>query len=159
MLVSLREQRTLDVRNRAERLLCEDTSLPLVVALMLLQQELLGRPRRLLREGTVAIWDESERMKKERYLFLFNDVLLITKKEGRRDYWLKVYISLRSEIIVEDVRESPSKLFFPRTFPFTLCSGISYIRTKENFYYIWHKPASSRHVGERAAKVLQGKLT
>merc|ERR1711988_1861481 len=72
-------------------------------------KELLGRPRRLLREGTVAIWDESERMKKERYLFLFNDVLLITKKEGRRDYWLKVYISLRSEIIVEDVRESPTE--------------------------------------------------
>jgi len=56
------------------------------------------------REGELYVWDEKKRAKKKRYAFLFNDVMLLTKKEGPKKYWLRVYITLRSPYVqVEDV--------------------------------------------------------
>jgi len=57
----------------------------------------------------VGVFNPNERRTKRRYLFLFNDVLLLTKKEGKRSYWLKVFIALRSTLRVEDVPDSASK--------------------------------------------------
>lgn len=68
--------------------------------------ELVASGRRFVKEGDVQVWSVKERMKKSRHLFLFNDVLLITKKEGKKKYWLKVYISLKSELKVQDVQDS-----------------------------------------------------
>jgi hypothetical protein len=49
------------------------------------------------------LWDEKDRKKKKRYVFLFNDIMLITKREGSKKYWLRVYITLRSPYVkVED---------------------------------------------------------
>jgi len=49
------------------------------------------------------VWDDKKRAKKKRYAFLFNDILLLTKKEGSKRYWLRVYITLRSPYVhVED---------------------------------------------------------
>lgn len=60
------------------------------------------------REGELWVWDDKTRKRKKRYFFLFNDVLLLTKKEGARKYWLRIYISLRSPYVsVEDSGDSP----------------------------------------------------
>jgi len=66
--------------------------------------------RRFINEGEVGVFNHKERRTKRRYLYLFNDVLLVTKKEGKRTYWLKIYISLRSSSIrVEDVPDSATR--------------------------------------------------
>jgi len=75
-------------------------------------KELLQRAgeRTFVNEGEVGIFNNKERRTKRRYLFLFNDVLLVTKKEGKRSFWLKVYISLRSpNVKIEDVPDSATK--------------------------------------------------
>jgi hypothetical protein len=60
------------------------------------------------REGELWVWDDKTRKRKKRYFFLFNDILLLTKKEGARKYWLRIYISLRSPYVsVEDSGDSP----------------------------------------------------
>jgi hypothetical protein len=58
-------------------------------------KELLTPSRRFMREGEVLQYNSKERRTKLKYFFLFNDVLLITKKEGKNKFWLKVYIGLR----------------------------------------------------------------
>lgn len=65
--------------------------------------------RRFLRQGEVGVYNQNERVTKRRYLFLFNDVLLVTKQEAKKSFWLKVYISLRSNLNVEDVPDSTTK--------------------------------------------------
>lgn len=47
-------------------------------------------------EGPVLVWDENRRKKSKRYIFLLNDALLITKRDGARKFWLRVFISLAS---------------------------------------------------------------
>ncbi len=64
--------------------------------------ELLTNPRReYIREGAVQMWSDAERKFKNRYLFLFNDVLLITKKMSQKSYKLRVYITFKPTICVE----------------------------------------------------------
>jgi hypothetical protein len=58
---------------------------------------------------------------KHRFFFLFNDVLLLTKKEGSRRYWLKVYVSLRTSLRVEDVHDTASAYRGVHYKPSTLC--------------------------------------
>jgi len=65
--------------------------------------------RRFIRQGEVGVYNQNERVTKRRYLFLFNDVLLITKQEAKKSFWLKVFISLRSNLNVEDVPDSTTK--------------------------------------------------
>jgi len=59
-------------------------------------------------DGEIDVYNSTERRMKHRYFFLFNDVLLLTKKEGSRRFWLKVYISLRTSLRVEDVPDTAS---------------------------------------------------
>eukprot|EP01121_Diplochlamys_sp_Union-15-3_P011194 TRINITY_DN3214_c0_g1_i1.p1 TRINITY_DN3214_c0_g1~~TRINITY_DN3214_c0_g1_i1.p1 ORF type:complete len:197 (-),score=33.17 TRINITY_DN3214_c0_g1_i1:471-1061(-) len=66
-------------------------------------ESLTPRPKNFLiptrffvREGPILLWNDKEKRKKKRYLFLFNDTLLITKPEGKRKYWLRVLIALSS---------------------------------------------------------------
>lgn len=55
-------------------------------------------------EGPVLVWDENRRKKSKRYIFLLNDALLITKRDGSRKFWLRVFISLASpNVNVEDM--------------------------------------------------------
>lgn len=68
--------------------------------------DLVKQGRKFVKEGDCQVWSVKERMKKNRHLFLFNDVLLITKKEGKKKFWLKVYISLRSGLKIQDVNDS-----------------------------------------------------
>merc|ERR1712130_198991 len=65
--------------------------------------------RRFISEGEIGVFNHKERRTKRRYLYLFNDVLLITKKEGKKSYWLKIYISLGPTLRVEDVPDTATK--------------------------------------------------
>mmetsp|Transcript_34295 Transcript_34295/g.58726 ORF Transcript_34295/g.58726 Transcript_34295/m.58726 type:complete len:371 (+) Transcript_34295:40-1152(+) len=65
--------------------------------------------RRFIKEGEVGVFNHKERRTKKRYLFLFNDILLITKKEGKKSYWLKIFISLKSNLRIEDVPDSATR--------------------------------------------------
>jgi len=71
--------------------------------------ELVVPGRKFIREGPVLIFNPKQKRKKQRYFFLFNDVLLLTKKEGERKYWLKIYISLKSGLKVVDVLDSQNE--------------------------------------------------
>eukprot|EP01103_Thecamoeba_quadrilineata_P010845 TRINITY_DN2453_c0_g1_i1.p1 TRINITY_DN2453_c0_g1~~TRINITY_DN2453_c0_g1_i1.p1 ORF type:complete len:190 (+),score=37.39 TRINITY_DN2453_c0_g1_i1:120-689(+) len=68
--------------------------------------ELLAPGRKYIREGKVQIYNPNQKRKKHRYFFLFNDVLLLTKKEGEKKFWLKIYISLLTGLRVQDVLDS-----------------------------------------------------
>jgi len=50
------------------------------------------------------VWDEKKRAKKIRYFFLFNDILLLCKKESSKRYWLRIHITLRSpSVSIEEI--------------------------------------------------------
>jgi len=50
---------------------------------------------------------KKRRKRKKRYFFLFNDILLLCRKESPKRYWLRVHITLRSpNVYVEDVQHS-----------------------------------------------------
>ena len=68
------------------------------------------------RGGAIQTYNVVQRKRKPRVLFLFNDVLLIAKREGKAKYWLKTYIRLRGELKLEDVQ---TKLV-----PNGACSGL-----------------------------------
>lgn len=75
----------------------------------------------LFSEGEVLQYNQKERRPKLKYFFLFNDVLLITKREGPKKFWLKVYITLQPSLKVADVPDSAYRvpnvefrLFAPR---------------------------------------------
>jgi len=50
-----------------------------------------------IREGNINVWDDKKNKMKKRYTFLFNDVMLFTKKEKGKKFWLRVHVSLRSK--------------------------------------------------------------
>jgi len=53
------------------------------------------------------VWDEKKRAKKIRYFFLFNDILLLCKKESSKRYWLRIHITLRSpSVSIEEIGNS-----------------------------------------------------
>jgi len=59
--------------------------------------DLVSTARFFVREGEVWVWDEKQRKKKRKYFFLFNDILLICKKEKHNKYWLRIHVTLRSQ--------------------------------------------------------------
>ena len=71
-------------------------------------KELLNPSRRFVREGPMLHWEAGKH--KPKYFFLFNDCMLITKKEGQKKYWLKVFVSLNPGIKVADVPNSTYKI-------------------------------------------------
>jgi hypothetical protein len=104
------------------------------------------------REGEIGVYNPKEKRTKRRYLFLFNDVLLITKKEGKTSYWLKVFVSLRTSLRVEDVPDSqtPNRgMQFAKAAPYIQIilitlgfisllyySGVQNLRSQEDFYSV-----------------------
>jgi len=58
--------------------------------------DLVDNNRFFVREGELFVWSEKDKKKKRRYFFLFNDILLLCKREGSRKFWLRVHITLRS---------------------------------------------------------------
>ena len=71
-------------------------------------KELLNPSRRFVREGPMLQWEAGKH--KPKYFFLFNDCMLITKKEGQKRYWLKVFVSLNPGIKVADVPNSSYRI-------------------------------------------------
>eukprot|EP01120_Amphizonella_sp_Union-15-10_P013392 TRINITY_DN6203_c0_g1_i1.p1 TRINITY_DN6203_c0_g1~~TRINITY_DN6203_c0_g1_i1.p1 ORF type:complete len:329 (-),score=54.13 TRINITY_DN6203_c0_g1_i1:41-1027(-) len=65
--------------------------------------DLVDGNRFFVREGELLVWSEKDKKKKERSFFLFNDLLLLCKKEGSKKYWLRIHVTLRSQVaFVED---------------------------------------------------------
>jgi hypothetical protein len=72
-------------------------------------KELLENPNRsFVKEGPVILWNDLERKKKDRWFFMFNDTLLIAKRlnGAKPKYRLRVYITLRPQVKVVDVKDS-----------------------------------------------------
>lgn len=65
-------------------------------------KELLLSPRQVVKRGYIKLQRPGKRTAKDRYLFLFNDVLLITKREKKKRFWLKTYIRLQNKLALED---------------------------------------------------------
>jgi len=58
--------------------------------------DLLDNDRFFVREGYLYVWQDKKNKMKKRYAFLFNDILLLTKKENGKKFWMRNYVSLRS---------------------------------------------------------------
>jgi len=72
-------------------------------------QSLVKEGRFFVREGYLRMWKDDKQKYKKRYLFLFNDLILICKKESKlssnKKFWLRIQVSLRSgHAGVEDVK-------------------------------------------------------
>ena len=65
----------------------------------------------------MLLYNEQERRDKPRYFFLFNDVLLVVKREGHKRLWLRVYFSLGSDIRVMDVSDRQPNVEFQISAP------------------------------------------
>jgi len=71
-------------------------------------QDMISSDRFFVREGYLHYWDNKKDKLKKRYFFLFNDILLATKKEINKKYWLRIHITLRSpNVSVEDMETNP----------------------------------------------------
>jgi len=69
--------------------------------------DLLSTSRFFVREDEMQLWDEKKKKKKKRYFFLFNDILLMCRKEGRKRFWLRIHITLRSpHVNVENIENA-----------------------------------------------------
>eukprot|EP01098_Paradermamoeba_levis_P010371 TRINITY_DN435_c0_g1_i5.p1 TRINITY_DN435_c0_g1~~TRINITY_DN435_c0_g1_i5.p1 ORF type:complete len:363 (+),score=98.15 TRINITY_DN435_c0_g1_i5:87-1175(+) len=69
-------------------------------------KELLGNPnRRFLREGPVKVFKADSKKPSDYCIFLFSDVLLLTKREGKK-YWLRIFCNLSPGNRIEDVKDS-----------------------------------------------------
>jgi len=89
-------------------------------ALVQKPDDLLSNDRFFVREGYLHVWDDKKSKMKKRYAFLFNDILLLTKKEKGKKYWLRVHVSLRSS--------KANVVDMTNTFQFTLqCKSRSFI--------------------------------
>merc|ERR1712137_101389 len=69
-------------------------------------KELLLTPRVLVKTGMVLFIVTGRAERKPRYLFLFNDVLLVTRREGKKEFRLRFYIYLTSKTFCEQEPKS-----------------------------------------------------
>jgi len=67
-------------------------------------KDLVSEGRYLLREGVISQFDVEDETVKERYYFLFNDILLITKK-AKNKYQMRQHIALAS-VRLKDIPDS-----------------------------------------------------
>jgi len=68
--------------------------------------ELLTPGRKFIKEGPIYFYNPKDKRKKPRYFFLFNDCLLVAKRERQTKFWLRFFVSLKSGLKVEDVLDS-----------------------------------------------------
>lgn len=62
--------------------------------------------RVLLREGTFSQFDPEDDQIKDRYYFLFNDIMLITR-EQKKKYLMRVHITLHN-VRLKDIPDNQS---------------------------------------------------
>ncbi len=63
---------------------------------------LLQYCRQLIRHGELIYFSPNTNSTKPRYFFLFDTALLLTKRTGKKRYWLKIYIHLRHGVQLID---------------------------------------------------------
>jgi len=73
-------------------------------------KEIIIPGRRFLYEGDLVQYVPEDRRKKLRHCFLFNDAILITKKEGPRKYWPRILVSFTTGLRVENVEDSQNEI-------------------------------------------------
>jgi len=61
--------------------------------------DLVTDGRFFVREGTMQMWSDKDKKQKPRHFFLFNDIMLVCKKEKSRKYWLRIHITLNSPTV------------------------------------------------------------
>jgi len=77
-------------------------------------KQLLSNPnRRLLRHGPLKYFSPSARLIKNRYIFLFNDLILITKRSlsKRKKFYLKLFVHLTRFVTVLSIPSSTENEF------------------------------------------------
>jgi len=73
-------------------------------------KEILTPGRKFLYEGDLVQYVPEDRKKKLRHCFLFNDAILISKKEGPRRYWPRILVSFTTGLRVENVEDSQNEI-------------------------------------------------
>jgi len=67
-------------------------------------EDLVSPTRFFVRKGKFWFQYEQKKKKKKRHFFLFNDILLLCRKEGPGRYYLRIYITLRAQgVSVESI--------------------------------------------------------
>src|SRR3989338_5186517 len=70
--------------------------------------ELRKGRRRFLREGPLKQWSPIQKRVKKKYVFLFSDCLLITRKDNPHRYWMKIFCFLSS---IKDIQFVPGQAY------------------------------------------------
>ena len=70
--------------------------------------ELRKGRRRFLREGPLQQWSPVQKRVKKKYVFLFSDCLLITRKDNPHRYWMKIFCFLSS---IRDIQAVPGQAY------------------------------------------------
>lgn len=69
--------------------------------------DLLTPNRFFVREGDLLMWNKKKSKKSNRHFFLFNDIMLLCKKQGSKRFFLRIHITLRSPYVsVEPIETS-----------------------------------------------------
>lgn len=63
---------------------------------------LLQYCKELVRHGELVYYSPNTNTTKPRYFFLFDNALLLTKRTGKKRYWLKIYVHLRHGVTLVD---------------------------------------------------------
>lgn len=70
--------------------------------------DLLNPSRFFVREGDLFMWNKKKSKKSNRHFFLFNDIMLLCKKQGSKRYFLRIHITLRSPYVSTESIETSS---------------------------------------------------
>jgi len=70
--------------------------------------DLLNPSRFFVREGDLNMWNKKKSKKSNRHFFLFNDIMLLCKKQTSKRFFLRVHITLRSPYVSTESIEGSS---------------------------------------------------
>jgi len=73
-------------------------------------KEIISPNRRFIYEGDLVQYVPEDRKKKLRHVFVFNDSMLVTKKQGNRKYWPRILISFSTGLRCEEVEDSQNDI-------------------------------------------------
>jgi len=68
--------------------------------------DLLNPSRFFVREGDLQMWNKKKSKKSTRHFFLFNDIMLLCKKQGSKRFFLRIHVTLRSPYVTTESIDS-----------------------------------------------------
>lgn len=78
---------------------------------------LLQYCKELVRHGELIYYSPNTNSTKPRYFFLFDTALLLTKRTGKKRYWLKIYVHLRHGVTLVDNGPTDTQFRFSISLP------------------------------------------